>query len=348
MPKLDPDLLAQARRVDLISYLHAAGHQPVYAKRTSALFHSPLREDRNPSFTVRFTEGAWKWVDWALSTHGDGIDLVMALKGIDFQTAVKELLGMAMSPGTIREDSRRQYTGREVRRIYFKWRDAMTPEREFLLRHYFLSRQLAYPERLGLIYLDLKVNQEGLTLPFLGIPVPSLHPRTMTTLECRALDDHTLQKQYRRRTFGDKALWVIRRPARALLVTESILDCLAGNQLLHNQTSLCALNTINNINQLLPCVQQLRPQTIYLALDNDPAKPSISEAAAQKPVTPGQAAQQKACTILVTAGYRVVEMRQHVLAGVKDLHKLLLHDSTPITLKDIEQHGIVHSPPAPR
>lgn len=350
MPKLDPDLLARARRVDLISYLHAAGHQPVYAKHTKALFHSPVREDRNPSFTVSFTDGAWKWIDWARGTHGDSIDLVMTMFSIDFQTAVRRLLDLPISQDVpARDESRHQYTPREVQRLYYRWRSGMTPEHDFLIRQYFLSRRLAFPEELGLVYLEVTVNREGMVLPYVGIPSPSAQPRHLTTLECRALNDTECPKQFRRRTFGDKALWVIRRPTPALLVTESILDCLAGNQLLSHRPSLCALNTINNIDRLLECVQQLRPKTVYLALDNDPDKAlPTSPAASPQTAKPGQTAQRKACDLLLQAGYRVVEVQHHVHAEVKDLHKLLLKDPTPITFEQVERLGIIYTPSTPR
>lgn len=338
MPKLDETLVTQARQIDLIRYLCAIGHQPVYAKPHKALFHSPLREDRNPSFTVSYVDGAWKWIDWARDTHGDGIDLVMGLKRVDFQTAVKDLLGAAASTQPVRKDlAPPVLTPHDIRRLYCRWREAMTPERTFLIHQYFLHRHLAFPQELGIVYLDITVDADGLTLPFLGIPTPSANPRTMTALECRALDETTKPKLYRRRTFGPKTLWVIRRPSPGLLVTESVLDCLAGNQLLQHQLSLCALNSINLIDQLLPCVRQLQPKTVYLALDNDQRKP-------QRGQTPGQTAQHKACTMLVAAGHRVVEVRHHTHAKVKDLHKLLLHDPMPITLQALERQGTVHTP----
>lgn len=345
MPKLDPALLTRARQVDLIAYLHTHGHQPSYARRAQALFHSPLRDDRHPSFSVFYKEGAWKWIDYGTTEHGDGIDLVMQLRGVDFQTAVNELLGRGQesSIDPALDNPRRKYSRREIRRLYQSYRSAMTPEHHFCLQHYFLQREIAYPDGLGLVYLTLRVHGDGTRVPYVGIPVPSPQPHLMTGIECRALDDHTIDKQYARRTLGVKRLWIVRRPASSILVTESILDCLAGNQLLQNRTSLCALNSVNNIDQLVPCMKQLRPGTIYLALDNDPDRTS-SPSTNRKRSPPGPAAQQKATDALVHAGFRVVEVRHHCNAGVKDLHKLLRRDTSPITLESLERHGIVHEP----
>ncbi|MEK7760536.1 MAG: CHC2 zinc finger domain-containing protein [Nitrospirota bacterium] len=348
MPKLDSDLLTQARQVDLIAYLQAHGHEPVHVRADRATFHSPLREDRNPSFSIRYKEQAWKWVDYGTGEHGDGIDLVMHLHHLDFQTAVKTLLQLPVPAGSTTRITTTQYvmTPRDVRRIYFKWKTAMTAERTFLIHQYFLDRQLAFPEGLGIIYLERMVNKDGLTLPYIGIPSPSAQPHLITSLECRALHPDTIEKQYRRRTLGDKALWVIRRPSSSILITESILDCLAGNQLLQNRTSLCALNSTNNVELLVPCMKQLRPATVYLALDHDtrhktPRPPARGK---RNDGDPGPRAQGHAREELLHAGFRVVEVQHHVQAGVKDLHKLLLQDASPITLDALEHTGQIYLP----
>lgn len=345
MPKLDPALLNRARQIDLIAYLHTHGHQPAYARRNKALFHSPLREDRHPSFSVFYKDGAWKWIDYGTNEHGDGIDLVMQLRGLEFQTAVNALLGQwqdtPIDPAL--ENPRHRYSRREIRRLYHGYQSAMTAEHHFCLQQYFLQREIAFPEGLGLIYLTLRVHGDGTRVPYVGIPVPSPQPHLMTGIECRALEDQTIDKHYGRRTLGDKTLWIVRRPASSILVTESILDCLAGNQLLQNRTALCALNSVNNIDQLVPCMKQLRPSTIYLALDNDPERRTAPSTTARRS-PPGPAAQQKATHALVRAGFRVVEVQQHREAGVKDLHKLLRRDASPITLEALERRGIIHEP----
>ncbi|MBU6483117.1 MAG: hypothetical protein KGS09_21605, partial [Nitrospirae bacterium] len=144
MPKLDPALLTRARQVDLIAYLHTHGHQPAYARRSKALFHSPLREDRHPSFSVFYKDGAWKWIDYGTGEHGDGIDLVIHLRGLDFQTAVNALLGQwqetPIDPAL--ENPRRSYSRREIRRLHHGYQTAMTAEHHFCLQQYFLEREI--------------------------------------------------------------------------------------------------------------------------------------------------------------------------------------------------------------
>lgn len=344
MPKLDETLLARARPTDLIQYLQAQCHKPVSVKHQNATFHSPLRIDRHPSFSVIFKDSVWKWTDFGTGEYGDGIDLLMRLHRVDFQQAVSILLDLPINPsvGTTAIPPKPVLTQQAVQRIYHHWKVAMTPEREFLIRQYFLSRELAFPEGLGIIYLESPVA-EGLHLPYVAIPSPSAIPRLMTSLECRCLDETSVYKPHRRRTIGEKSLWVVRRPCSRLLVTESILDCLAGGQLLRHRLSLCALNSIVNVSQLLPCVRQLRPTTVYLAMDCHLAQPD-QPATKTKAPDPGPAAQEQAKCELLKAGYRVVVVRHHQRAGVKDLHRLLLQHPRPISFDELEQEGEVFLP----
>jgi hypothetical protein len=337
MPKLASDLLAQARQVNLLEYLKAQGYGPVSGRHTKGLFHSPLREDRNPSFSVTYKDGVWKWVDYGTQEHGDGIDLLIQLHGISFQEAVARLLGQPNRTGSSDPppNQHSSLTPFQVRRIYREALNRMTPEQEFLIRNYFLERQLAFPERLGIVYIERIVNEQGLTLPFIGIPTPSCHPRLITSLECRAIGGESVDKLYRRRTLGDKALWVIRRPTAGILITESIMDCLAGDQLFQNKTSLCAINSTNNIDLVLPCLRQIRPKTVYLALDHA-VSPKSAVPERPKQVDPGPKAQARLKAALCAAGFRTVEVAHHKQARVKDLHKLLLIDPSPISLAEIE------------
>ena len=51
----------------------------------------PGREERNPSFSVYFKGGRWRWRNFATSEYGDALDLLESL-GIPKREAIKELL----------------------------------------------------------------------------------------------------------------------------------------------------------------------------------------------------------------------------------------------------------------
>jgi len=97
------------------------------------------------------------------------------------------------------------------------------------------------------------------------------------------------------------------------LITESILDSLAGDVYFGRPSlSLCALNGIPNVKWLEQIVATYSPRKILLALDNDPA---------------GKEATEKAKEILKGKKVKVEIVKDHINAGVKDLHKLLTAES---------------------
>ena len=67
--KLSPDDIRRARSVNLIELLIGLGHKPVSRRPDHALFHSPLRDDRHPSFSVSRVNGAWVWYDFFWRLH---------------------------------------------------------------------------------------------------------------------------------------------------------------------------------------------------------------------------------------------------------------------------------------
>ncbi len=318
MPKLDSHLLDKARQVDFIAYLQQLGHSPTSARPHKATFHSPLREDHHPSFSVSYVGGGWKWYDFGTGEHGDLIDFVQRYFQLSFQDSVAKILQeqgpSALNNPVYDAKTRTGHPERQqlARRRYRRARAAMTPAQYGAMQRYFHDRLIPYRADLGAVYFELEPTPGEHRTPFIGIPVPSANLDEMKGIECRALHDTVLPKDLRRRTLGDKSLWLSARPISAVLVTESILDCLAGEELMGPQFTLCALNGIPNADLLLPAMRRLRPDSVHLALDNDPED------------NRGPATQRWLKDQLLADGFDVMEVRHHHDANVKDLHRLLL------------------------
>ena len=62
---------AQARQLDIVSYLSALGYQPAKIRNHDYWYHSPLREEKTPSFKVNRKLN--RWYDHG---HGKGGNLV--------------------------------------------------------------------------------------------------------------------------------------------------------------------------------------------------------------------------------------------------------------------------------
>nr|MBP7529101.1 toprim domain-containing protein [Syntrophorhabdaceae bacterium] len=136
---------------------------------------------------------------------------------------------------------------------------------------------------------------------YVAIPLPS--PWDMRGLEMREI------RGTARKTLGEKTLWQLRRDRKKLLVSESVLDCLAGEVILGDNTmSLCSINGVTNVMQLRNYLRNNRPDEVYIAFDNDLA---------------GITARDKAVEIISETGAEIVYVEDHFAAGVKDLHRLL-------------------------
>ena len=129
-------------------------------------------------------------------------------------------------------------------------------------------------------------------------------PLKMRGLELRQIDGDS------RKTWGRKALWLLRRNLRRVLVAESVLDALSGELLLGDDSiTLCSLNGVCNVGQLDDLFVQYKPEEVILALDGDEA---------------GRKATCEAVEIARRHSVPIVEFTGHLDAGVKDLHKLLI------------------------
>jgi hypothetical protein len=330
--------IERLKRIDLIAFLENMGFRPHWRRGDKAMFFSPLREEKSPSFYVQYSDRGWFWKDWGTGESGDIINFVELYYGINFTEAV-ERLG-ASSPAYFtpyNPESHSLQTGDEGN---FKSKDkekprplgwgytGLTPSidnrrcdsrkdsvdwvREFyrkgilmnlnkieIVRSYFLRNGVRY-------HSDMKcipVNDRKENRSYIGIPVP--FPLKMRGLELRQIDGDL------RKTWGRKTLWLLKRDPRRILIAESVLDALSGEILLGDETiMLCSLNGVCNVSQLEDLFIQYEPKEVILALDADEA---------------GQRATQEALEIAKRHSVAVIEFTGHIDVGVKDLHKLLLY-----------------------
>ncbi len=295
------------QQIDLAAFIEdRIGLVPKNKAGGRTTFCSPFRGEKEPSFTVSYYHGKWRWRDWGGSDddHGDIISLVERLWKVDFKEAMRLLLSEEYPPGYFREETRKEEMTREQKIAYaskiylttLKVNDIGT------VAAYFEGKGVRYHPRMGSsLYTSFRDK-----LVYVATPIPS--PARIRGLECREL------KGTGRKTLGAKTLWVLKRDAKKVLITESILDCLAGEILLRDQDmSLCALNTVANVGKLDGLFSQYTPENALLALDNDAA---------------GQQATAKALEILKKRRIRTRLVHEHIRAGVKDLHKLLVPAGT--------------------
>ena len=143
---------------------------------------------------------------------------------------------------------------------------------------------------------------------------------------------------------GLKGPWILKRGNAPILITESIVDCLAGNELFGPSFTLCALNGLNTGERLQAYLKRLPSRIIYVALDNDAGCTALEHPLHISPPKKGPHVQKELVSLLTHMGYHVMEVLLHHNANVKDLHKLWLKNPQRVSLLDLTKTGLHHAP----
>jgi hypothetical protein len=293
--------IERLKRIDLISYLESMGFRPEWKKADKAMFYSPLRPERNPSFYVYCTDRGWFWKDWGTGESGDIIKFVELYYGVGFLEAVERLSSSPstyFTPSIESQKSAPQKDSVDWVREFYRKESFLSSKKIEIVKSYFIKKGVNYYSEMKCI--PINDRKEGKL--YVGIPVP--FPLKMRGLELREVNGNS------RKTWGRKCLWLLLRNPGRFLVAESILDALSGEIILDDyKITLCSLNGVTNVSQLGDLFTQYRPEVVVLALDADEA---------------GEKATREACEIAGRHSISVIEFTGHIEAGVKDLHKLLL------------------------
>ena len=245
--------------LNLVSLLEAEGK--TYRRSGGRYFFcSPFREDSHPSFVVSYHEGKWKWRDFGTGDHGDILDFLRR-RGY----SLAEAMNMA---GQRHRDA--------------VPREAPLPKVDHLgiYRRFVTEARMKEAERW---WSKLGVTPPpGTTLvrykgrDFIATPCPG--PGRIESLELRSRDTGP---EKTRMTLGRKSPWHLVRPCRSVLVTESILDALAGDVVFSRDYSLVALNGVDLWRKGVDIISEMRSTAVLLALDNDDPGQKTSKKMAQ-------------------------------------------------------------------
>ena len=81
--------LSAIKRYPITEYLESKGITPVRRMATYAIYRSPLRDERHPSFKVDTEKNLW--IDFAEGRGGSIIDLCIRLEGCTLSEAIRRL-----------------------------------------------------------------------------------------------------------------------------------------------------------------------------------------------------------------------------------------------------------------
>jgi len=278
-------------------------------------FLSPFRSEKTPSFAVYPDSNTW--FDFGTGEGGDVINFLMRYYDIDFKEALNELQSSnTQRPTDTCEKERKdemlhkkveqpKKDHSKVRKLYEVLRATNNKE---TVKEYFVSERVKYHPEIGaVVFANFKQNSS-----YISIPCP--YPTKIMGLECRKLKGDGLE----RLSLYGKPLWLLRRDLSRILITESILDALAGEIVLGDCTmTLCALNGVANKYKVPGMVKKYKPSYVLLALDNDGEENGFI---GQKTQVEIYSSIKSACQVKIFETLKI--------AGVKDLHKLLLKEET--------------------
>jgi len=278
---IDKRDLELARTVDLPAFLESElGLAPCFKEGPGRFYNSPLRKENVSSLHVSYRDGVWVWYDHGSAERrgGDAIELLRKL-GHSFPEAVERL---AKFNGGCHGISARKASpcghdiawkdksleGKSERIGYAREFYERLPESGYAVKKYFSSRGLNYHPEIGCrVFVDFKGSTK-----YLVFPVPT--PLSITGVELREmvpLDKETAPGfKKKRKSYGAKSLWVLRRDPKRILITESIMDGLAGETALNeSEITLVSLNGVGQALMIDGFLKEFQPEEALLALDRD-------------------------------------------------------------------------------
>lgn len=246
-----------AKRVSILGYVESKGCKVARNYSGYALMSSPLREDRNPSFSIDKKENYWR--DLATGEHGDVIELVRLLENFSFIEAMNFLLensDYVPSQIYMLDNSKEMAKIKEGPKIH----NVKDYIHNIALVSYLKSR--AIPIELADLYLDeVYYYTQGKHYFALGFKNES--------------GGYEIRNKYFKGSLGSKDVSLIngeQEPRNQVCVFEGFMDflsLLAHHRLEKPRLNVLVLNSIGLINVGLNYI--VMHDRSYLYLDNDKA-----------------------------------------------------------------------------
>ncbi|HEU4606900.1 MAG TPA: CHC2 zinc finger domain-containing protein, partial [Chitinophagaceae bacterium] len=101
---------AQAKQIDLVDYLASLGYQPQKVRNGDYWYHSPLREEKTPSFKVNRKLNVW--YDHGTGKGGDLVDFGTLYFNCNITDFLLRLAGQQVSPSLSFHRQHTQGSGR--------------------------------------------------------------------------------------------------------------------------------------------------------------------------------------------------------------------------------------------
>ncbi|TXJ28076.1 MAG: DNA primase [Chitinophagaceae bacterium] len=244
--------IKQAKSIDMVEYLSSLGFTPQRISEPHYWYHSPLRDEKTPSFKVNRKLNVWK--DWGSGEGGNIIDFGIKFHQCNESHFLKILDGSRVSP-TLHKEVQKKYADFDEKENTIKIL-RVKPIASLPLIKYYRSRRI--PDAIAQAYLK-EVNYELKGRKYYALGFGNNE------------GGYELRNQYAKAASSPKAPTFIDNGARELAVFEGFFNFLSYQTMLHKQPqparNFLILNSTSFFNQQLPRMQE--HERTFLYLDND-------------------------------------------------------------------------------
>lgn len=283
---LDNDLLHYARTVNLPAFLESEyALRPTGIKGEERFYHSPFRAEKKPSLHVSRRNGIWIWFDHG-SVERSGGDAIAFLRqyGYTFTEAAEKLAEFNGWHGDIKKRRKieRKFEipdpKKAIAAFVKEMMDKITQVRKTYsglpapgkyVESYFTDRGLPFHPEIGArLFVDFKHSTKYIAFP---LPYPSVM-RGMELREAIPASRELSSAGKKRKCYGHKTMWVLRRSSERMLISESIIDALASEVLFGlGDATLVGLNGVGLASEVATLLRQTTPapKEVYVVVDND-------------------------------------------------------------------------------
>jgi len=254
----------EAKQIPIIEYLSRLGFEPAYNRGTDSWYHSPLREERTPSFKVNTHRNVW--YDHGSGEGGTILDLGAKLHQCSLSEFLQTLSDGNYNPLSFHRQPPFQKPENKIEIINV--RELSSEELFYYLRKRGISKSIA---KEFCKEVDFSIRKKIYTA--IGFP--------------NQVGAYELRNHWFKGSSSPKDISHINNKAEKLSLLEGFIDFLSVVQLQHKEikelvkdSDFLILNSLRLINRCLPLLQSHKEVNLFL--DNDQAAKEAKESLMEK------------------------------------------------------------------
>ena len=253
---------SQAKQIPIIGFLASQGKHPVEIRNGQAVYHSPFKEDKDPSLYVDFKKYDLQvWKDFSTGAGGNILDLVMKMYHVDIPGALIILQKPEITKAGFSFFSQQETYSSNIEIKHLQ------PLQNRALLQYLQSRKITPAKAANYVQECYYNAYPGQTKPFFALCWQNIK---------QGYELHNAKRK--KYISGHGAPTIIKGTTASANIFESMTDFFSALE--HYRTTKPAgtcivLNSVSNLETIINTLEQY--QQINLFLDNDNAGNQAAE-----------------------------------------------------------------------